>query len=88
MYEQAELNLAQIPWAQGNPETRACRSRDRSMLRVDSAQWLPHPNPVWSLHATNVGGIEQLVLQDGTRVDLNTDSEVKVRFTGGGGKWC
>jgi len=54
-----------------------------SMLRVDSAQWLPHPNPVWSLHATNVGGIEQLVLQDGTRVDLNTDSEVKVRFTGG-----
>jgi transmembrane sensor len=30
-----------------------------------------------------VGGIERLVLQDGSRVDLNTGSEIKVRFTGG-----
>src|SRR6266581_3747878 len=54
-----------------------------SIARVNSAQWAPRPDPVWTLHATNVGGIEQLVLQDGSRVDLNTGSEIKVRFTGG-----
>jgi transmembrane sensor len=53
-----------------------------SMLRVDSAQWVPHPNDVWTLYATNVGGIQRVILQDGTQVDLNTGSEIKVRFTG------
>lgn len=54
-----------------------------SIVRVDSAQWVPHPDPVWTLYATNVGSIERLVLQDGSRVDLNTGSEIKVRITGG-----
>lgn len=54
-----------------------------SIVRVDSAQWLPHPDPVWTLYATNVGGIDRFILQDGTRVDLNTGSAIKARFTGG-----
>jgi transmembrane sensor len=54
-----------------------------SLLRVDSAQWVPHANPVWTLYATNVGGIRRFVLQDGSQVDLNTGSEITVRFTGG-----
>jgi transmembrane sensor len=54
-----------------------------SIARVDSAQWLPRPNPVWTLYATNVGGMQRFVLQDGTQVDLNTGSEIKARFTGG-----
>jgi transmembrane sensor len=54
-----------------------------SLLRVDSDQWVPHTNPVWTLYATSVGRIEKFVLQDGTRVDLNTGSEIKARFTGG-----
>ena len=52
-----------------------------AMVRVDSAQWMPHPDPVWTLYATNVGGIERFILRDGTRVDLNTGSAIKVRFT-------
>jgi transmembrane sensor len=52
-----------------------------SIVRVDSAQWVPHPDPVWRIYATNVGGIERFILQDGTRVDLNTGSAIKVRFT-------
>jgi transmembrane sensor len=51
-------------------------------LRVDSDQWLPHPGPEWKRYATNVGGIRRVILQDGTQVDLNTGSEIKVRFTG------
>ena len=54
-----------------------------SILRVDSAQWVPHPSPVWTLYATNVGGMQRVILQDGTRVDLNTGSEIKVLITGG-----
>jgi transmembrane sensor len=52
-------------------------------VRVDSAQWVPHRSPVWTPYATNVGGIERFVLQDGSRVDLNTGSAIKVRFTSG-----
>jgi transmembrane sensor len=54
-----------------------------SIARVDSAQWVPHPDPVWTLYATNLGRIQRFILQDGTRVDLNTDSAIKARFTGG-----
>jgi transmembrane sensor len=54
-----------------------------AILRVDSDQWVPHPHPVWTLHATNIGGIQRVILQDGSQVDLNTGSEIKVRFTGG-----
>jgi transmembrane sensor len=54
-----------------------------SIARVDSGQWAPRPDPVWTLYATNVGGMQSVVLQDGTRVDLNTGSEIKARFTGG-----
>jgi transmembrane sensor len=54
-----------------------------SILRVDSDQWVPHPNPVWTPYATIVGGIKRVILQDGSQVDLNTGSEIKVRFTGG-----
>lgn len=53
-----------------------------SIVRVDSGQWAPRPDPVWTLYATNVGGMQSVVLQDGTRVDLNTGSEIKARFTG------
>lgn len=53
-----------------------------SIARVDSGQWAPRPDPVWTLYATNVGGMQSVVLQDGTRVDLNTGSEIKARFTG------
>jgi transmembrane sensor len=52
-----------------------------SILRVDSDQWVPHPSPVWRLYATNVGGIQRVILQDGTQVDLNTGTEIKARFT-------
>ncbi|MDB6159240.1 MAG: transcriptional regulator [Gammaproteobacteria bacterium] len=54
-----------------------------SILRVDSAQWVPHPSPVWTLYATNMGGMQRVILQDGTQVDLNTGSEIKVLITGG-----
>jgi transmembrane sensor len=54
-----------------------------SIVRVDSGQWVPHPDPVWTHYATNVGGMQSVVLQDGTRVDLNTGSAIKARFTGG-----
>src|SRR6266536_3105324 len=51
-----------------------------SILRVDSAQWVPLPNPVWTSYATNVGGMRRVTLQDGTEVALNTSSEIQVRF--------
>jgi transmembrane sensor len=52
-----------------------------SILRVDSAQWVPLPSPVWTSYATNVGGIRRVILQDGTEVALNTGSEIRVRIT-------
>jgi transmembrane sensor len=52
------------------------------LLRVDTSQWPAPPPPVWALYATHVGKTERFTLQDGSRVDLNTGSEIKVRFTG------
>src|SRR5207244_3085222 len=54
-----------------------------SILRVDSARWVPLPDPVWTYYSTAVGGIERFILQDGTRVHLNTASALEARFTGG-----
>jgi transmembrane sensor len=51
------------------------------LLRVDSGQWWPLPAPGWSRHVTQVGRVDRVILQDGSQVDLNTDSEIKVRFT-------
>jgi transmembrane sensor len=52
------------------------------LLRIDSAQWLPTFRPAWTAYATSVGRAERVTLQDGSCVDLNTDSEIEVRFVG------
>jgi transmembrane sensor len=46
-------------------------------LRVDTAQWISLPGPVWTRYATQVGDVKRVLLTDGSAVDLNTDSEVK-----------
>ncbi len=46
------------------------------LLRIDSAQWLPTFRPAWTAYATSVGKTERVTLQDGSYVDLNTDSEI------------
>jgi ferric-dicitrate binding protein FerR (iron transport regulator) len=51
------------------------------LLRADSDQWLPSFQPVWTPYVTEVGHEGRFVLQDGTRVDLNTGSRIGVRFT-------
>ena len=53
------------------------------LARIDSAQWLPTVPPAWTPYATSVGKSMTVTLQDGSCVDLNTDSEIKVRFVGG-----
>jgi transmembrane sensor len=53
-----------------------------SLLRVDSDRWLPLPDSAWVPYSTSVGGRSHLLLQDGTSVDLNSGSEIQVRFTG------
>jgi transmembrane sensor len=52
-----------------------------SLLRVSSVQWPSSPDPVWTPYATEVGGIERVVLPDGTSVELNTGSEIQTRVT-------
>src|SRR5579859_4037600 len=52
------------------------------LLRIDSAQWLPTFQPVWTPYATSVGETQRVTLQDGSYVDLNTDSEIEARFVG------
>ena len=52
------------------------------LLRIDSAQWLPTFRPAWTAYATSVGKTERVTLQDGSYVDLNTDTEIEVRFVG------
>jgi transmembrane sensor len=52
------------------------------LLRIDSAQWLPTFRPAWTAYATSVGKTERVTLQDGSYVDLNTDSEIEARFVG------
>jgi transmembrane sensor len=54
-----------------------------SLARIDSGHWLPSAEPVWTPYTTNVGRTERVTLQDGSRIDLNTDSEIKVRFVRG-----
>jgi transmembrane sensor len=51
------------------------------MLSVDSAQWVPAPTPGWSTYAVPVGATEKISLQDGSTLDLNTNSEIKARIT-------
>jgi transmembrane sensor len=51
-----------------------------SLVRVDSIQWWPFLDPVWTRYTTPLGGIERVVLQDATSVDLNTDSAIDARF--------
>lgn len=45
--------------------------------------WLGFPRPGWSTHRTDVGSREQIVLADGTQVDLNTNTAMRVRITAG-----
>jgi transmembrane sensor len=53
------------------------------LLRVDSSQWLPAPSPAWTPYGTHVGKTARITLQDGSSVDLNTDSRIQVCFSGG-----
>jgi transmembrane sensor len=50
-------------------------------LRVDSAQWVSLPGPVWTRYATQVGDVKRVLLTDGSAVDLNTDSEMRARLS-------
>lgn len=52
-----------------------------SLLRVDSGHLFGAHEPRWTVYATNVGGARTITLQDGSEVDLNTNSEIRVRFT-------
>jgi transmembrane sensor len=52
-----------------------------SFLRVDSGRWVGSHEPQWAVYATNVGAARTVTLQDGSQVDLNTNSEIRVRFT-------
>jgi transmembrane sensor len=72
---------------------RQCRGRGRSrvfagivlavaaLLSVDSARWLPTPAAAWIRYVTPVGEQQKISLQDGSTLDLNTGSEIKVRIT-------
>lgn len=53
-----------------------------SFLRVDSTQWLPSPKSAWVPYAMGIGSVGRFILQDGSRVDLNTGSKIEVRFAG------
>src|SRR5665213_22297 len=55
-----------------------------ALLRVDSIQWPAPHEPPWKVYTTQVGEIAHFVLQDSSVVHLNTDSQMKVRFTHNG----
>jgi transmembrane sensor len=52
------------------------------MLIVDSAQWLHAPTPGWITYTSPIGKMREFGLQDGSTLDLNTNSEIRVLITG------
>src|ERR1700742_1470396 len=46
-------------------------------LRVDTAQWISLPGPIWIRYTTQVGDVKRVLLTDGSAIDLNTDSEMR-----------
>jgi transmembrane sensor len=51
-----------------------------AVLYVESNGWLSDEHPPWVRHSTAVGQQRHVVLQDGSHVDLNTATELRVRI--------
>ncbi len=50
-----------------------------ALLYVEPQSWRAGTRPQGAAHATVVGEVRHLLLEDGSQVDLNTDSEVRTR---------
>jgi transmembrane sensor len=89
-------SLALIPPAlQTAPEEAAASSRPKSrrwaiplaaaaalvLVAIGSVTWLAHERNGWHEYSTDFGGLERIVLDDGSIVSLNTNSAMRVRLT-------
>jgi transmembrane sensor len=53
------------------------------LLAVAAGGWFYQQQWSWKRFETPVGGLSRIVLEDGSIVDLNTDSDLRVRIRGG-----
>jgi len=53
-----------------------------SLARVDSTHWIEAAEPVWTGYTTPIGNTATVTLQDGSSVALNTDTRIKVAYSG------
>ena len=50
-----------------------------ALLYVEREDWRADTRPRGAVHSTAVGEVRHLLLEDGSRVDLNTDSQIRTR---------
>jgi transmembrane sensor len=51
------------------------------LVAIGSVTWLAHERNGWHEYSTDFGGLERIVLDDGSIVSLNTNSAMRVRLT-------
>jgi transmembrane sensor len=51
------------------------------LVAMGSVTWLAHERNGWHEYSTDFGGLERIVLDDGSIVSLNTNSAMRVRLT-------
>ncbi len=49
---------------------------------IGTAVWMNVGSPRWQTHSTEAGGFARVTLRDGSTVDLNGNSEIRVRLSG------
>lgn len=52
------------------------------VVAVLGGTWAWHQNSSWQHYETRIGGFSRIVLEDGSVIDLNTNSDVRVRLGG------
>jgi transmembrane sensor len=76
------LNPIQSPAQTHKVHWIAAIAASIALLAVGIAAWQHTRETTWQVHTTEPGGFARVTLKDGSTVDLNSASEIRVRLTG------
>ncbi len=51
------------------------------LIVISTIAWVLASRSAWQVYSTGIGGFERVVLADGSNVELNTDTKIRVRMT-------
>jgi transmembrane sensor len=65
------------------PDRRRVLALAAGVAAVGFIGWVASNDRGWTAHETRIGARERIALEDGSTVDLNTNTELRTRFRGG-----